>query len=104
VIAIFVLRVWPRPLPSMSFPIHYLPHDAAVLDKGAYIPYDGALCLWVLWVWALLHYVLLAPGILTWIGEFWGICAPLVWASENIVQLTVSDRTLVLLWCSTEAK
>lgn len=24
-------------------------------------------------------------------------------ASENIVQLTVNDRTLVLLWCGTEA-
>jgi len=38
------------------------------------------------------------------LGEFWEVCAPLVWASENIVQLTVNDRTLVLLWCGTEAK
>ena len=50
------------------------------------------------------RYVLLAPGILMLLGEFWEVCAPLVWASENIVQLTVNDRTLVLLWCGTEAK
>jgi len=54
-------------------------------------------------VWTLRHYVLLAPGILTWLGEFWEICAPLVWASENIVQLTVNDRKRVLLWCGMEA-
>jgi hypothetical protein len=35
--------------------------------------------------------VLMAPGIFTWLEEFWEICAPLVRASENIVQLTVND-------------
>jgi len=71
VIVVFVRRVRPRPLPSVSFPIHYLPYDAAVIARGAYVSYDGASCLWVLWVWTLLHYVLLAPGFLTWLGEFW---------------------------------
>lgn len=32
------------------------------------------------------------------------IYAPLVWANENIVRLTVDDRIFMLLWCGTEAK
>jgi hypothetical protein len=75
----------------MSFPIHYLQitvsFDAIVLAKSSQISYDRIFyvsCESL--VWNLLHVVLLAPRILRCLIDFWENCAPLVWASENIVK------------------